>query len=72
MFMFGTPIHPVRWLGKLIVRVLVGAFLLFLLNVIGESFSLHVPINLVTAAISGVLGIPGVAVLVLIKYTMGI
>lgn len=72
LFIIGTPLHPVRWMGRFIVRILVGAFLLFLLNVIGESFSLHVPINLATVAVSGLLGIPGIAALVFIKYTLGV
>ncbi|MCD2456874.1 sigma-K factor-processing regulator BofA, partial [Staphylococcus aureus] len=31
------------------------------------SLGIHVPINLVTTAISGILGIPGIAALVVIK-----
>lgn len=72
LLVLGAPFHPIKWIGKLAVRLFVGAFLLFLLNVIGESFSLHIPINLATAVIGGLLGIPGVAVLVLIKYTLGV
>ncbi|GGL58259.1 pro-sigmaK processing inhibitor BofA family protein [Sporolactobacillus putidus] len=72
LLVLGAPFHPLRWIGKLAVRFVVGAFLLFLLNVIGESFSLHIPINFATAAVGGLLGIPGIAALVLIKYTLGV
>jgi inhibitor of the pro-sigma K processing machinery len=68
----GISFHPVRWFGKLTVRLLLGALFLFILNVVGESFSLHIPINLATTAISGLLGLPGIAALVLIKYTIGV
>lgn len=69
IFLTGS-FHPIRWIGKLTVRMLIGVFLLFLLNVVGESFSLHIPINLVTAAVGGILGLPGIAALVLIKLTI--
>ncbi|RYL96753.1 pro-sigmaK processing inhibitor BofA [Sporolactobacillus sp. THM7-7] len=72
MFVLGTPFHPVRWMGKLAVRLLVGVFLLFLVNVIGESFRLHVPINLATASVSGLLGLPGITALILIKVVLGV
>ncbi|WP_010630873.1 pro-sigmaK processing inhibitor BofA family protein [Sporolactobacillus vineae] len=64
--------HPLKWAGRVIVRTLVGVFFLFLLNTAGASFSFHIPINLITAAVSGLLGVPGIAALILIKYTMGV
>ncbi|MCQ2010653.1 pro-sigmaK processing inhibitor BofA family protein [Sporolactobacillus sp. STSJ-5] len=67
----GASFHPVKWIGKLAVRLVVGALLLFLLNVIGESFSMHIPINLATSAVSGLLGLPGIAALVIIKFSLG-
>ncbi|SFG25409.1 pro-sigmaK processing inhibitor BofA family protein [Sporolactobacillus nakayamae] len=67
----GASFHPMKWVGRLAIRFVVGALLLFLLNVIGESFSMHIPINLATAAVSGLLGIPGIAALVIIKFSLG-
>ncbi|RYL94208.1 pro-sigmaK processing inhibitor BofA family protein [Sporolactobacillus sp. Y61] len=69
MLVLSGSLRPLRWLGKLAVRLTVGVFMLFLLNVIGESFNLHIPINLATASISGILGLPGVAALVFIKLS---
>lgn len=40
---------------------------LFCLNLFGESLGLHVSINPVTSGISGLLGIPGVAALIVIE-----
>ncbi|MCL1632244.1 pro-sigmaK processing inhibitor BofA family protein [Sporolactobacillus sp. CPB3-1] len=68
----GASFHPLKWIGRLAVRLLVGALLLFLLNVIGESFSMHIPINLATSAASGLLGLPGIAALIIIKFSLGI
>ncbi|MFT8318154.1 MAG: pro-sigmaK processing inhibitor BofA family protein [Sporolactobacillus sp.] len=71
LMIFGNSFHPLKWFGKLTIRLCIGVFMLFLLNVIGESFSLHIPINFATSAVSGLLGLPGLAALVLIKYKLG-
>ncbi|APH06751.1 pro-sigmaK processing inhibitor BofA family protein [Bacillus weihaiensis] len=63
----GAPIRPLRWIGQIAVKVMVGALLLFFINTFGTSFNLHIPINLITSSISGILGIPGLAALVVIK-----
>lgn len=72
LIIFGNSFHPVKWIGKLIIRLCIGVFLLFLLNVIGESFSFHIPINLATTEIGGLLGLPGLAALIVIKYTLNV
>lgn len=48
------------------VRLAIGLLMLVLLNVFGNSFGLHVPINLFTVLVCSVLGIFGVASLALI------
>ena len=53
------------WYG--IFYVGVGAFGLFLLNLVLDFFNQHIAINLVTALITGILGIPGIIALLLIK-----
>lgn len=69
LFLFiGAPLKPMRWVGGLVVRLLIGALFLFFLNTFGTAINLHIPINIVTTAVSGVLGIPGLAALVAIKY----
>jgi inhibitor of the pro-sigma K processing machinery len=67
LLLIGTPIKPLRFLGQGIIKILIGALLLFFLNVVGNQFGLQVPINLVTSAISGLLGLPGIAALVVIQ-----
>lgn len=62
----GAPLKPLRFVGQGIVKLLIGALLLFFLNIIGNQFGIHVPINLATSAISGFLGIPGLFALVVI------
>ena len=67
LFLFvGTPIKPIRYIGQGIIKLLIGALLLFFLNTLGNQFGVHVPINIATSAVSGFLGIPGLAALVVV------
>ncbi|HET7578703.1 MAG TPA: pro-sigmaK processing inhibitor BofA family protein [Bacillales bacterium] len=68
LLFIGAPLKPIRWIGGAVVKVLIGALFLFFLNIFGTSINLHIPINLVTTLVSGFLGIPGLCVLVAIKY----
>jgi inhibitor of the pro-sigma K processing machinery len=63
----GAPFKPARFLGQAVVKVLIGALLLFFLNTAGNSFGIHVPINFATSAVSGFLGIPGLVALAAIQ-----
>ncbi|WP_269758133.1 pro-sigmaK processing inhibitor BofA family protein [Thalassobacillus sp. C254] len=45
---------------------MIGALALFFLNVFGSAVGYHIPLNLFTVSISGLLGIPGVALLVVV------
>jgi inhibitor of the pro-sigma K processing machinery len=67
MFFIGAPIKPLRFVGQGIIKILIGALFLFFLNEFGTSLGIYVPINLVTASVSGILGIPGVLALVAIE-----
>ena len=63
----GAPIKPVRFAGQTVIKVLIGALFLFFLNVAGNRYGIHVPINFATSAVSGLLGIPGLFALVAIQ-----
>ncbi len=67
VLLVGTPIKPLRFAGQTLIKVMIGALFLFFLNAFGNSMGIHVPINPATAAISGLLGIPGVISLVIIQ-----
>ena len=60
----GAPVKPMKWIGQASVKLVIGALLLFFVNIIGANFGIHVPINLFTAFISGILGIFGIVSLV--------
>ncbi|MBO0995515.1 pro-sigmaK processing inhibitor BofA family protein [Bacillus sp. SD088] len=63
----GLPTKVFRWMGLSLMKLLIGALFLFFLNAIGNQFGLAVPINFITSAISGFLGLPGVAALAIIQ-----
>jgi inhibitor of the pro-sigma K processing machinery len=63
----GAPAKPLRFIGQGVIKILIGALFLFFLNAFGSSQGINVPINLITASVSGLLGIPGVLALVAIE-----
>jgi inhibitor of the pro-sigma K processing machinery len=67
LLFIGTPLKPIRFLGQGVIKILIGALLLFFLNAVGNQFGLHIPINLITSSVSGLLGIPGLCALVVIQ-----
>ncbi|AZV40774.1 pro-sigmaK processing inhibitor BofA family protein [Peribacillus asahii] len=68
LLIVGAPLKPIRYVGQVIIKLVIGAVFLFFLNTLGNQVGIHVPINFVTSAIAGVLGIPGVAALAAIDY----
>lgn len=63
----GTSLKPIKFLGQTVVKILIGALLLFFLNVAGKNYGIHVPINFATSSVSGFLGIPGLIALAAIE-----
>ncbi len=57
---------PMKLLWKLALNAGFGFICLFLLNTIGPITGIYVPINLVTALVSGFLGLPGIALVALL------
>ncbi len=53
-------------MGRLIANSLLGAGLIALINIVGSGFGIGIPLNIVNALITGVLGVPGVLMLLLI------
>lgn len=51
-------ILPLKSILKLIGNSLIGGILIFLVNLIGAMFNFHIGLNIGTAAVVGILGIP--------------
>lgn len=57
---------PLKVILRLFVNSLVGAVLIIAINYIGLNFGILIPINAVNALTVGVLGVPGVIMLLLL------
>ena len=56
-------IIPIKIIMKLIINSILGAILIYLINLIGVAWGIHIGINFITATIVGILGIPGAILL---------
>ncbi len=67
IFFFGRLLLlPARLIGRLIVNSLLGAGLIALVNIIGSAFGVGIPLNVLNTVITGVLGVPGVILLLVL------
>lgn len=58
-------------LGWLIKKFIIGSFALYFFNLVGNYFDMLVPLNIITAFLTGILGIPGfILVYVLSKIVL--
>lgn len=51
-------ILPLKFILKLIGNSVLGGILIFLVNMVGNLFNFHIGLNIGTAVITGILGIP--------------
>lgn len=63
-------IIPLKWMIKLIWNGMLGGIMLFVINLIGRIWGMHLAINPFSAVLVGVLGVPGVVLLLLLKYVL--
>ena len=61
---------PIWWGLKIFLNSACGFVCLFLLNSISGFTGLRFPINYVTAAVAGFLGLPGIGVLALLQLVL--
>ena len=56
----------VKRIIELAINIVLGIIILWLLNAFGGPIGISIPINIITALVVGILGIPGVIILVLL------
>lgn len=59
---------PIKIIFKLLLNTVIGFFALFVINYLGSFIGISIAVNWINAAIVGVLGIPGVALILLLKW----
>lgn len=58
-------LFPFKWLLKLMFNGILGGVFLILFNVVGGYFDVNIPVNIISALIVGILGLPGLILLVI-------
>ena len=62
---------PIRWLFKLLINAVVGLVGLFAANLLLSTFfGVALEINVINVLVTGIFGIPGVAVLIALKFLL--
>ncbi len=59
-----------KWIFKLLIHAISGFIVLFLVNVVGGIVGIQLDLSLINAIVVGALGIPGVILLLFIKYLL--
>lgn len=60
----------VKWFFRLILNSVLGFLLLIILNAFGDAFNIGLGINPVNSIVIGFLGLPGLALLLIIRYLL--
>ncbi|MCI8482695.1 MAG: pro-sigmaK processing inhibitor BofA [Clostridia bacterium] len=72
LFLFGRIfILPFKSILKLVLNSCIGAIMIYIINLIGVLFQFHIGLNYITAIFTGILGVPGVILLVILKLVIG-
>lgn len=56
-------IVPIKWVARLMLNSVIGGVIILLVNLVGDQVGIYLPLNILTAAIVGILGAPGAACL---------
>lgn len=54
----------------ILIQLALGALFIFLFNIFGQLINIYLPINIVTAGVVGILGIPGLVTLIVFKLLL--
>lgn len=68
VFVVRLLLKPISWVIKLLLHAAIGFTALFLLNFFGSAIGLFLEMSWINALITGILGLPGVLVLLALRY----
>lgn len=72
IFIFGRIfIVPLKKILKLVLNSILGGIVIFIINLIGGNFGFHIGLNFFTSILIGLLGLPGVVCLIVVKLLIG-
>lgn len=61
-------LDPARYAVRILQRAAIGYLVLWTLNLVGIAAGYHLPLNPITAAVAGVLGLPGLAAIAVLQW----
>lgn len=61
---------PLRIAFKLLLNSIIGGILLFFINFTGSLCGIYIGINVITCATAGVLGVPGISLLLFLQMLL--
>lgn len=72
IFIFGKIfIFPLKKIFKLLINSILGGVCIYIINIVGANFGFHIGLNIFTSVVVGLLGLPGVICLVVVKLLIG-
>ena len=72
IFIFGRIfIVPFKKILKFIINSILGGLTICIINLIGAGFNFHIGLNIFTSILVGLLGLPGVVCLIIVKILIG-
>ena len=70
LLVFKIFLTPIRIIFKLALNTVLGFFALILINYFGAMIGISIGVNLINALVIGCLGVPGVGLLLLLRWLM--
>ncbi len=68
VFIFGRLfLWPLKIILKLVLNSLIGGAAILVINALGAPFGIVIPLNALNAVITGILGLPGAILLILLN-----
>lgn len=61
---------PIKKIIKMLINILIGGLLLILVNYVGAYFNFALAINWISALTVGILGIPGLIILIILHFIL--
>ncbi len=61
---------PIKMIAKLMINIIAGLVMIYLVNVFAAGVGIYISFNIVTALVAGILGLPGVLVLVILQLIL--
>ena len=61
-------ITPIKFILKILLNSAIGLAILFVINFFGKMIGLTIGINVITVLVSGILGVPGIVLMLMLKW----